>query len=161
MGWVWGWEGGSSACLRVGWKHSAPHSLLLLPLLHHSPPLGWRLGRRVWGDCCLWESRELAVKASTCTAKCHPSPFPFLLTHTSFPEHFKRGWDQAKEAKSERKQVSGRQLPLLRASLSFISEEELSHLQEASMTLDCIQKFEVSSFTRHHCFLHAEQCPAV
>lgn len=159
---MWGWEGGSSACWRVGWKHSAPHSYRCCCHCYTTAlRLGWRLGRRVWRDCCLWESRKLAVKASTCTAKCHPSPSPSLLTHTSFPEHFTRGWDQAKEAKSERKQVDGHQLPLLRASLSFVSEEELSHLQEPSMTLDCIQEFQVSSFTRHNCFLHAERCPAV
>lgn len=137
-----GQEGGSSACWRAGWKHSAPQSYRCWCHCYTTAlRLGWRIrrmGRRVWGECCLWESRELAVKASTCTAKCHSSSSPSLLPHTSFPEHFTRSWGQAKGPKSERKQGIWHPLPLLRAPLSFVSEEELSYLQEPSMTLDCI-----------------------
>lgn len=66
-----------------------------------------------------------------------PPPF---FPRTSFPEHFTTGWDRAKGAKSERKRGIWPPLPLLRAPSSFVSEEELSRLQEPSVTADCIRE---------------------
>lgn len=81
-------KGGSSVRWKWRWEHLVPQPYCCW--CHcHTTALGmeWRmrgLGKRVWEEHCLWESRELETKASTCAAKCHPSSPPSFLLHSIF-----------------------------------------------------------------------------
>lgn len=114
QGYVWravgqmgGQEGSSSTCWKVRWKYLAPQSRHCW-CLGYTTALreGWRIRRswrRVWEECCLWESSQswqlkLACALQNIMLALLPLPFTYQL-----PRALHKGLGQSQSSQIRKK----------------------------------------------------------